>query len=112
MAEAAPTPGPKRSGRPEPRAFLCKNSPALPLRAVHFSDRLAFGPAGRTFSNLGILRPRPWRLISLTIPGPWHNGDAEKPITTRFYTARPYDREHLLISTFRSIGFIEVEALI
>jgi hypothetical protein len=49
MAKAAPTQSPKRSERPKPQAFFRKNSPALPLRAVHFSDRLAFGPVRSEF---------------------------------------------------------------
>jgi hypothetical protein len=55
MAKAAPTHGPKRSERPEPKAFVHKNSPVLPLRAVHFSDRPAFGPVRSEF----FVHPRP-----------------------------------------------------
>jgi len=60
MAKAAPTQSPKRSERLEPHAFLHKNSPTLPPRAVHFSDRLAFGPVrSEFFCNRSILGLRP-----------------------------------------------------
>ena len=49
---AAPTQSIKRSERLLPQAFsLPKNSPA-PLRAVHFSDRPAFGPVRSVFFRI------------------------------------------------------------
>jgi hypothetical protein len=49
IAKAAPTQNIKRSKRLVPQVFFNENSPALPLRAVHFSDRPAFGPVRSGF---------------------------------------------------------------
>src|SRR5580700_5958307 len=49
IAKAAPTQSAERSERPEPQAFISKDSPTLPLRAVHFSDRPAFDPVRSEF---------------------------------------------------------------
>jgi hypothetical protein len=57
MAKVALTQSPKRSERPQPQACLRDNSPTLPLRAVHFSDRLAFGPVRSEFFAIAAFSP-------------------------------------------------------
>jgi hypothetical protein len=49
IARAPPTQSIKRIGRLVPQTFFPENSPALPLWAVHFSDRPAFGPVRSGF---------------------------------------------------------------
>ena len=61
IAKAAPTQSARRSERPEPRAFISKDSPTLPLWAVHFSYRPAFDPVRSEFfaiTTLSAYAPR------------------------------------------------------
>jgi hypothetical protein len=52
MGMAAPTQSIKRSEQLVPQAFFPENSPSLPLRAVHFSDRPAFVPVRSDFFRI------------------------------------------------------------
>ena len=45
MVTASRKPLPKAAST-EPKYFSARTAPAYPLRAVHFSDRLALGPVG------------------------------------------------------------------